>query len=119
MDSTWSMMPQPMSTDQYFSIRWNNYQRNMTAIFHELLESQSFVDVTLACEQNSLKAHKVVLSACSQYFRKLLLDNPCDHPTIIMPQDIEFSDLNFIIKFVYQGEINVTESELQVSETIY
>ncbi|XP_055707970.1 protein bric-a-brac 1-like isoform X2 [Phlebotomus papatasi] len=113
MDSTWSMMPQPMSTDQYFSIRWNNYQRNMTAIFHELLESQSFVDVTLACEQNSLKAHKVVLSACSQYFRKLLLDNPCDHPTIIMPQDIEFSDLNFIIKFVYQGEINVTESELQ------
>lgn len=32
-----------------------------------------------------------------------------------MPQDIEFSDLNFIIKFVYQGEINVTESELQVS----
>ncbi|XP_059615536.1 protein bric-a-brac 1 isoform X2 [Phlebotomus argentipes] len=113
MDSTWSMMPQPINTDQYFSIRWNNYQRNMTAIFHELLESQSFVDVTLACEQNSLKAHKVVLSACSQYFRKLLLENPCDHPTIIMPQDIDFSDLNFIIKFVYQGEINVTESELQ------
>ncbi|XP_055686340.1 protein bric-a-brac 1 isoform X2 [Lutzomyia longipalpis] len=113
MDSTWSMMPQTMNADQYFSIRWNNYQRNMTAIFQELLESQSFVDVTLACEQNSLKAHKVVLSACSQYFRKLLLENPCDHPTIIMPQDIEFSDLSFIIKFVYQGEINVTESELQ------
>ncbi|GAB0096962.1 broad-complex core protein isoforms 1/2/3/4/5-like [Sergentomyia squamirostris] len=112
MDSTWSMMPQPMN-DQYFRIRWNNYQRNMTAIFHELLESQSFVDVTLACEYESLKAHKVVLSACSAYFRKLLLDNPCDHPTIIMPHDIGFADLSYIIKFVYQGEINVTENQLQ------
>lgn len=47
------------SSHQYFSLRWNNYQSNMTSVFHELLESQSFVDVTLACEYNSLKAHKV------------------------------------------------------------
>lgn len=47
------------SSHQYFSLRWNNYQSNMTSVFHELLETQSFVDVTLACEYNSLKAHKV------------------------------------------------------------
>lgn len=103
------------SSHQYFSLRWNNYQSNMTSVFHELLETQSFVDVTLACEYNSLKAHKVVLSACSAYFQKILLDNPCKHPTIILPADICFSDLQFIIEFVYRGEIDVSESELQVS----
>lgn len=31
----------------------------MTSVFHRLLETQAFVDVTLACENNYLKAHKV------------------------------------------------------------
>jgi len=57
----------------------------------------------------------VVLSACSSYFQKLLLSNPCKHPTIIMPQDVCFNDLKFIIEFVYRGEIDVSQAELQVS----
>lgn len=47
------------SNMQYFSLRWNNYQSNITAVFYELLETQSFVDVTLACEDRFLKAHRV------------------------------------------------------------
>lgn len=56
---------------------------------------------------------QVVLSACSSYFQKLLIENPCKHPTIIMPQDVCFTDLRFIIEFVYRGEIDVSQSELQ------
>ncbi|KAM8714531.1 hypothetical protein ACLKA7_014626 [Drosophila subpalustris] len=100
---------------QYFSLRWNNYQNTMTSVFQQLREDLSFVDVTLSCEHGSLKAHKVVLSACSTYFQKLLLENPCKHPTIILPADIIFTDLKTIIDFVYRGEIDVTESDLQVS----
>lgn len=58
---------------------------------------------------------QVVLSACSSYFQKLLLENPCKHPTIIMPQDVCYEDLKFIIDFVYKGEIDVSQAELQVS----
>ncbi|KAI4487885.1 hypothetical protein M0802_011704 [Mischocyttarus mexicanus] len=99
---------------QHYCLRWNNYQSNMTSVFHQLLQNEAFVDVTLACNEASLKAHKVVLSACSSYFQKLLLSNPCKHPTIIMPQDVCFSDLKFIIEFVYRGEIDVSQAELQV-----
>ncbi|CAH0547445.1 unnamed protein product [Brassicogethes aeneus] len=98
---------------QHYCLRWNNYQSNMTSVFHQLLENEAFVDVTLACNDLSLKAHKVVLSACSSYFQKLLLENPCKHPTIIMPQDVCYSDLKFIIEFVYRGEIDVSQAELQ------
>lgn len=35
-----------------------------------------------------------------------------------MPADITFSDLQFIIDFVYRGEIDVTEAELQVSQEL-
>ncbi|XP_063993849.1 uncharacterized protein Psq isoform X2 [Diachasmimorpha longicaudata] len=98
---------------QHYCLRWNNYQSNMTSVFHQLLQTEAFVDVTLACNEASLKAHKVVLSACSSYFKKLLLSNPCKHPTIIMPQDVCFNDLKFIIEFVYKGEIDVSQAELQ------
>ncbi|KAJ8975054.1 hypothetical protein NQ317_010568 [Molorchus minor] len=98
---------------QHYCLRWNNYQSNMTSVFHQLLQNEAFVDVTLACNDLSLKAHKVVLSACSSYFQKLLLENPCKHPTIIMPQDICYEDLKFIIEFVYRGEIDVSQAELQ------
>ncbi|XP_018564062.1 protein tramtrack, beta isoform-like isoform X2 [Anoplophora glabripennis] len=98
---------------QHYCLRWNNYQSNMTSVFHQLLQNEAFVDVTLACNDLSLKAHKVVLSACSSYFQKLLLENPCKHPTIIMPQDVCYSDLKFIIEFVYKGEIDVSQAELQ------
>lgn len=60
----------------------------------------------------------MVLSACSEYFQKILVENPCDHPTIILPADIGFCDLQFIIEFVYRGEIDVSEVELQVSEDL-
>ncbi|CRK88125.1 CLUMA_CG001910, isoform A [Clunio marinus] len=106
---------QSASQHQYYSLRWNNYQNNLTDMFHELLNSEKFVDVTLACEHNSLKCHKVVLSACSTFFQKLLMDNPCKHPIIIMPPEVAFADLQFIIEFVYRGEIDVSEAELQVS----
>ncbi|KAK9882347.1 hypothetical protein WA026_020869 [Henosepilachna vigintioctopunctata] len=100
-------------TGQHYCLRWNNYQSNMTSVFHQLLRNEDFVDVTLACNDLSLKAHKVVLSACSSYFQKLLLENPCTHPTIIMPPDVCYSDLKFIIDFVYKGEIDVSQEELQ------
>uniref|UniRef100_A0A8D8XEQ1 Broad-complex core protein isoform 6 n=1 Tax=Cacopsylla melanoneura TaxID=428564 RepID=A0A8D8XEQ1_9HEMI len=100
------------SANQHYCLRWNNYQSIMTPLFHHLLRTEAFVDVTLACNEQSLKAHKVVLSACSSYFQKLLIENPCKHPTIIMPH-VCFTDLKFIIEFVYRGEIDVSQTELQ------
>ncbi|KAL3275266.1 hypothetical protein HHI36_020035 [Cryptolaemus montrouzieri] len=45
-------------SDQHYCLRWNNYQSNMTSVFHQLLRNEDFVDVTLACNDLSLKAHK-------------------------------------------------------------
>jgi hypothetical protein len=47
------------------------------------------------------------------------MDNPCKHPTIILPYDVCFNDLKFIIEFVYRGEIDVSQAELQVSIKVF
>ena len=61
-----------MGTDQRFSLRWNNYQSHLVTAFESLLEEKDFVDVTLGVEGRKLPAHKMLLSACSPYFRDLL-----------------------------------------------
>ena len=61
-----------MADTQHFCLRWSNYQSSITSAFENLRDDEDFVDVTLACDGKSLKAHRVVLSACSPYFRELL-----------------------------------------------
>lgn len=97
---------------QQFCLRWNNYQTNLTNVFDQLLQNESFVDVTLVCDGgHSIKAHKLMLSACSPYFQGLLFDNPCQHPIIIM-HDVKWTELKVIVEFMYKGEINVCQDQI-------
>ncbi|GBM22875.1 Protein bric-a-brac 2 [Araneus ventricosus] len=96
---------------QQFCLKWNNHTTNMLQVFENLLSTEALVDVTLACEGLSLKAHKMVLSACSPFFQSLFLENPCKHPIVIM-KDMRYSDLKAIIDFMYRGEVNVSHDQL-------
>ncbi|XP_055915369.1 protein bric-a-brac 1 [Eupeodes corollae] len=103
--------PTPTPPNQQFCLRWNNYQTNLTSVFDQLLQNESFVDVTLACDGQSIKAHKMILSACSPYFQALFIDNPCQHPIIIM-RDVKWPELKAIVDFMYKGEINVSQDQI-------
>lgn len=101
----------PSNMSQQYSLRWNNHQPNFISMFTSLLNTQTLVDVTLAAEGQQLQAHKVVLSACSTYFQSLFVDNPSQHPIVIL-KDVTFADLRTMVDFMYYGEVNVTEQQL-------
>ena len=70
-----------MDDQQQFCLRWNDFQTNMVASFKHLRDEKSFTDVTIACDGQSCKAHKMILSACSPYFKSLLEENPATRKT--------------------------------------
>ena len=126
---------------QQFCLRWNDFQTNMVSSFKHLRDEKSFTDVTLgkwiistiitnehdppldtvndmltltnftACDGQTCKAHKMVLSACSPYFKALLEENPAKHPIIIL-KDVPFQHLTAILEFMYAGEVNVAQDQL-------
>lgn len=98
--------------DQQFCLKWNSYQTNLSKEFDDLLQNESFVDVTLACDGHSVKAHKMVLSACSPYFQALFFDNPCQHPIIIM-KEVKWPELKAVVEYMYRGEINVCRDQIE------
>lgn len=99
------------ATTQAFCLRWNNFQSNLLDVFERLFLDERFVDVTLACEGQLIKAHKMVLSASSSYFQEIFTATPCTHPVVIM-KDVPLKDLRKILEFMYKGEINVNKQEI-------
>ena len=71
------------------------------------------VDVTLSCGDGSIRAHKMVLSACSSYFKNIFSKfiNPYQYPVVIM-KDMPFADLRAIVEFIYRGEVFVPQEQL-------
>ncbi|XP_008478309.1 protein tramtrack, beta isoform-like, partial [Diaphorina citri] len=98
-------------TSQRFCLRWNNHQSNLLSVFDQLLHDESFVDVTLAVDGRYLKAHKIVLSACSPYFQALFVGHPDRHPIVIL-KDIPYVDMRSLLDFMYRGEVSVDQDRL-------
>jgi len=67
--------------------------------------------VTISCDGEQVTAHKVILSACSVTFRQLLMKNPAPHPVILL-WDVSARDLTSILDFMYHGEVNVKQDNL-------
>ena len=84
----------------------------MKEAFRNLREDKNFTDVTLACEDGQqLEAHKVILVASSPFFKKLLERNKHPHPLIYM-RGLKSEVLQAIIDFLYCGEANVFQENL-------
>ena len=92
-------------------LSWNDYESNYSVAFRDLRQEKEFFDVTLACEDGQLEAHKVILSSCSIFFKGILKRNPHVHPLLYM-KDVKLSQLQAVMDFMYQGYVSVDEKEL-------
>jgi hypothetical protein len=108
-DSTSAMTGE--ATEQ-FCLRWNDFHSNITSAFSEIRDDDDFLDVTLVCDGDIVRAHKLVLSACSPLFRIMLKKNSHPQPMIFL-RGIRFPDMVAILNFMYHGEVNVNQEDLQ------
>ncbi|KAK2715425.1 broad-complex core protein isoforms 1/2/3/4/5-like isoform X2 [Artemia franciscana] len=91
-----------------FRLKWDKYTDVYKGRFATLLNNEHFTDVTLSCENQIIKCHRLVLCACSSYFEKLLINNSHSLPIIIL-KDVEFCDLQALVEFMYLGEVTVSQ----------
>jgi len=101
-----------MGTEQ-FCLRWNDFHANITSAFSDIRDDDDFMDVTLVCDGDIVRAHKLVLSACSPLFRVMLKKNSHPQPMIFL-RGIRFPDMVAILNFMYHGEVNVNQEDLQM-----
>lgn len=109
-----SDQPSSIPSAQAFCLKRNNHSSDMSEHFEQMFKEEAMVDVTLSCgDHGSIRAHKMVLSACSSYFKKIFseLINPYQYPVVII-NNMPFADLRAIIEFIYRGEVFVPQEQL-------
>ena len=99
--------------EEKLCLKWNDFQDNVKSAFGNLREDKDFTDVTLACEDGQqVNAHKVILVASSPFFKSLLGRNK-QHPNLLIyMRGIKSLDLFAILDFLYFGEANVFQQNL-------
>merc|ERR1712179_129206 len=95
-----------------FNLAWNEFDKCTSLAFRDLLSETDFADVTLVCDDDKqFTAHKVVLSACSSFVKRILLRNPHQKPLLYM-RGMRHEDIAAILSFMYTGQTEVSQNNL-------
>ena len=94
-----------------FCLKWNDFEGNLREALKEIRYEKEYFDCTLSCGVEQLQAHKIILSASSPLFRSILRQNPHKEPLIYL-KGVRMVDLQAVLDFIYYGEVNVAQEEL-------
>ena len=77
------------TADEKLCLQWNEFKENVSSAFGDLRQDKEFIDVTLVCEDGQqVEAHKVILTASSPLFQKLLCVKSHPHPLIYKRREL-------------------------------
>ena len=98
-----------------FCLKWNDFEKNISCAFKDLRRDKQLFDVTLACGDDFIQAHKVILSACSTFFRNILARSSLHHTNLLLYlKGIRSQDMESVLEFMYQGEVSVSQDDLNM-----
>ena len=95
-----------------FNLKWNDFESNISKSFSKLRGESQLFDVTLVGQdQKKVSAHKVVLSACSDFFRNIFYSNTHSHPMLYI-DGVYSTDIYLMLNYIYQGEVYIHQEHL-------
>jgi len=94
-----------------YNLMWGDFTSNLSMTVKDLRNENDFLDVSIACEDEIIEAHKVILSAASPFFKNILRKNKHAHPFIYL-NGVKFKDMKNLIDFMYNGEATVSHEDL-------
>ena len=98
--------------DSEFNLNYNNFSENIRLSYKAVREQEHFTDVILACDDGEIRAHQLVLFSGSDFFQTMLPRFKHPNPFIYL-KGLKVKDLEFILNFVYYGEISLLEKDLK------
>ena len=102
----------PESVDEKYTLAWTEFQSTFSNSLDQLRRENAFHDLTLVSDDEvHMNAHKVVLSAASSFFKRLLKRHPHQSPLLYL-SGVQACDLKFILDYVYQGQVHLLQNQV-------
>ena len=95
-----------------FCLKWNDFHSNVSKSFSLLRNEDYLHDVTIVSDDNEqISAHKLVLSACSEYFKSIFRKNKHSHPLLCL-EGLSSIDVRNVMDYIYNGEVKIFQEDL-------
>ena len=95
-----------------FCLKWNDFKTSVSNSFSQFRNEDYLHDVTLVSgDHKKISAHKLVLSACSEYFKDIFKNNHHPHPLICL-DGVSSEDLRNIMDYMYNGKVQIYQNNL-------
>ena len=91
---------------------WNQHKENFGSTFQELRRERDFLDVTLACDDQDIVGHKLVLAASSPFLRGVFQRHPDSHHPLVFLKGFQARLVSLLVDFMYMGEVEVEKTDL-------
>ena len=102
-----------MMTDEKFNLKWKDFQANASNTFAQLRKEEDFFDVTLvSSDRKQIPAHKLIISACSEYFKSILKLNKQGNQILCL-DNVTYQEMTCVVDYIYNGEVNLEEKHLE------
>ena len=100
-----------MANEKY-NLTWHTYDDHLKKMLQSWKTDESSQDVTLVCDDKTkVKAHQLVLKACSPVFASML--DGIDHTKpLIFLRGVQHQELESILQFIYLGEATFYEGRM-------
>ncbi|KAB7501649.1 Longitudinals lacking protein [Armadillidium nasatum] len=95
----------------HLCLKWNNHSSAFVHSLSSIQTKEKYCDATIICQGQYFSVHRVVLSTCSEYFEDMFERIQCQHPYIVF-KDIEPNEMELLLNYMYQGEVNVVQDSL-------
>ena len=105
------MSDMTVNPNDIMCLRWNDFEGTISQAFQKLRTTGDFCDVTLACEEKYIEAHRTILSTCSPIFHNILKLKSNSQPIIFM-RGVTHKILMAIMDFMYKGEVSISQDSL-------
>ena len=95
-----------------FCLKWNDFKSNVSNSFSLLRNEDYLHDVTIVTDGNEqITAHKLVLSASSEYFKNIFKKNQHSHPMLCL-EGVSSKDIRDVMDYIYTGEVQIFQEDL-------
>src|SRR5277367_333655 len=102
-----------MASTHEIKVQWNSHHTKLPEMFNRFLDEGKLTDCSISVEGTSLEVHRIVLAACSPYFKALFDAHPSSQHPIIIMRDFRLSDIKALIQYMYKGAVQITRDDLR------
>ena len=90
-----------MSTER-FCLKWNDFTSNVSNSFSKLRNETKMFNVTLmGNDQKQISAHKLVLSACSEFFKNIFMNSSSSNNLVLFLDGVDATGINLMLDGLY------------------